>query len=254
MIKITYLLKSDKNPKILEISNSDYFDPLEDENESYASNGCAKYHDPHKYLHVNEGDVSWVIVEEPYEQGTVICRHQYLQGTKVCMIHTSFPNGDEEIIHQAGIDDVYITFRTLKPAGKNWSTVTSSLIDNKGISTELARDLSWEDRLDFCNEDIGDNGVSMEDSVLVPPQFVNISLPTTQLLDSYLIKVGDIVADDEPLFNVLDPLKKSQSLFLSSHNGKITDIFVEQGSIIPANTDILRIMLMQRSVLDQYKK
>ncbi len=130
-IVIKYLVKGTSGPIEITIPDAEYYDVL-NEGESYKTDGVAKYQDPHLYVGERPEDLEWLVLSEPLEYKYKKFRYQYLQGLDSFMVHTQWPNGDQEIIHSISItEEQTLIARSSKEYGKSWATVASGIDHSK---------------------------------------------------------------------------------------------------------------------------
>lgn len=128
-ITISYQLLNEDLPKTISIPNDEYYDPLEPDERSYLKDGIAKNPDPHSYLPIDAKDLKWLVLKEPTEDGFKYFRYQYFDGLNSFMCHSSTPDGTEEIIISANVNEQWChVTRTLKEPGSNWTMVLNSLV------------------------------------------------------------------------------------------------------------------------------
>jgi len=149
-IEISYQPWDESGPKHLTLSEEDYYDSLEPGDRSYAQDGVAKYQEPHRYLAMDATALKWLVVTEPCENGWTTFRYQYFDGLASYMVHSTWPDGSEEILHSVNVsaEMCHIT-RTLKEADGQWATVMNSLVphgaDDSSAVIEKTGNWTWEE-------------------------------------------------------------------------------------------------------------
>ena len=149
MVTIRYQLKGLDSPREVSIPDEEYYDPLE-KGESYLVEGIAKHQEPHIYLAKDPSELDWLVLIEPLDYQSKIFRYQYLDGLDSFMVHTVWPNGDEEIIHSTSISkkETLIT-RTSKESGKSWATVACGKVNRDESYSDFTGDKGLCELLSF---------------------------------------------------------------------------------------------------------
>lgn len=94
MVVIEYKLYSDSAVLKLELDDNDYYDPLENKEETYLNDGVAKHQNPLGYLDINSNNIQWLILQELDKT----CRYQYFGQPETFTNNVIWNNGDQEII------------------------------------------------------------------------------------------------------------------------------------------------------------
>ncbi len=152
-IRIRYQRLDEATPRFLELSPSEYFDPL-DPGEILSVRSVPRLLETYQYTPHKAEELRWTVVEIKDGADFWHVRTQFLNGMRSLMHHSQQSDGTEEIIHQTELSPrCWHTIRTLKQAGKTWTVVMNSLTVERPARFARSRDFCrlwlWEELLAF---------------------------------------------------------------------------------------------------------
>lgn len=142
-------------PKEIELSPEDYYDPIRD-NESYWNDAIEKCNFLHEYLSDPPDRIRWIVARIVDDDHVRLRRAQYLNGDKVMMEHTINEYKEEELILSALLaSGEWHTIRVVKPQDQLWSVTVNSLdmdepLDGRFSSIDLCKNWMFDERKAFC--------------------------------------------------------------------------------------------------------
>ena len=151
-IRIAYQTHDADMPVTIEMPPSEYYDPLESEADTYEADGIPKYLEPHRFVPVQPDELKLVVITEPRCSGIRELRIQYLDGLRSYCVHSIWPDGTEELIHNTDISsDMYHLIRTQKDRNGYWSVVMNTYADKSNEAHPFYRlgRYDWEQLRSF---------------------------------------------------------------------------------------------------------
>lgn len=148
MIRICYQLRSEDEPRWIELTAEEYFDPLQT-GESHAADGIPRFHHAYEYTPHSADELKWTVLENGPIDGSVI-RTQFLDGRRSLMTHRIDADGHEELIHSAVVGEGgLLVVRTCRRPGESWAVTSSNYSVNDSIGVSLHRGWSFADMQAF---------------------------------------------------------------------------------------------------------
>lgn len=151
-IRITYATHANPEPVNIDVRPEDYFDPLDDPHDTYATAGVPRHLTPDRYTPHSPSDLRYLVVVESYSDGNDEVRIQYLDGLKSHLIHSISRDGTEELIHSTDISDTHChVLRTQKLDGGLWTVVLNSILhhNNPADVIDYIGRYNWHDLREY---------------------------------------------------------------------------------------------------------
>jgi hypothetical protein len=144
-IRIHYQRRDEANPRLLELSPEDYFDPL-NPGETLSVRSVPRLLHTYQYTPCRADELRWTVVEITDGESFWRVRTQLIDGIRTLMHHSEQADGSEEIIHSTELGPLCShTIRTLKQPGKTWAVVMNCITVEQPTHLVESRDFceSW---------------------------------------------------------------------------------------------------------------
>lgn len=140
-IRIRYQVRQEAEPRELELSPEEYFDPPVPGESLNISSSVARLLDTFQYTPYSADELLWTVVEIRHGERFSRLRTQLLDGMRTLMHHSENPDGTEEIIHSTQLGpDTWHTVRTFKQPGQTWSVMLNKLVVERPDESPEFRD------------------------------------------------------------------------------------------------------------------